>query len=65
MTLTEQQIADGWKLHDGGPKPEGLPAVYDVITRRPREPYYTGYRWKWRDRESASCDVIAYREVQP
>ncbi|CAB4140062.1 hypothetical protein UFOVP407_17 [uncultured Caudovirales phage] len=64
--LTDEQKAAGWIEHDGGPKPQGLPAVYYVMIRHSRRPFNTGSRWNWREYAKSPVDIIAYRpEQQP
>jgi hypothetical protein len=68
MTLTEQQIADGWKPHDGGPCPVPLDSKPEVLCR---DGYIYDATFKarqygglWRSKHTqASRGIIAYREV--
>ena len=62
--LTEEQIADGWIAHDGGPCP--LPR-YEVTLRDGRImrcSYAGSMYWPWHD-EPYQADIIAYRKELP
>lgn len=68
MTLTPQQIADGWKPHDGGPRPipEGARPTYmcrNGWIGRPSDGQCAGdFVWRW-ESEPADWNIIAYREA--
>lgn len=79
MTLTEQQIADGWKPHKRGPCPVPLDSKPGVMFPSGRihpagdqtAADYAGKGWPWPlpdlwKWEGQSVNhIIAYREVQP
>lgn len=69
MTLTEQQKAEGWIEHDGGPCPVPLGMPVWVIHRDEddgpvffREAQWCGGCWK---HDGTEDDIIAYREPKP
>jgi hypothetical protein len=63
--LTPEQIADGWKPHDGGECPVDGPAAVEVIIRAGIRgvvaPIAIGWDHSRPDRNPLS-DIIAYKE---
>lgn len=62
--LSEQQIADGWKLHDGGECPVDMWQPVTIMRRDGKTATHRDCRFlDWRPWEAYShTDIIAYKE---
>jgi len=60
--LTPQQIADGWKPHDGGKQPTDDLAIIDYVCRNGARGHNLAECLFWHH-DGRGDDIIAYREA--
>ena len=61
MPLSEQQIAEGWIEHDGGPCPVPRNQSVSILTRRGREwKSLPASRWDWWH-SNHPADIMAFK----
>ena len=64
--LTDEQRAQGWKEHDGGPCPVALASKVEVMCRGGDTDTDFAHTWWWGRNKigpSLNYEIIAYREV--